>query len=182
MCRPVWNCSWAPWLLSVVHIERITARSSMHEPRCGHQSLTSMPGLAALAKADLKRIERLANVAVGVVRHDDPHIAGELALERIGERRLGDRLAGVSIQGGLGIEALEMAGAADHEQPDDVLGLGREMGPPVGRLPCRRATVIGLRESVAMEHRAQGQAGKAHAHVGQECPSRRHYGCVVIGS
>ena len=30
LCRPVWNCSWAPWLLSVVHIERTIARSSTH--------------------------------------------------------------------------------------------------------------------------------------------------------
>ena len=42
-CRPVWNWSWAPWLLSVVHIERTTAMSSMQSPTCGHQSLTSMP-------------------------------------------------------------------------------------------------------------------------------------------
>ena len=40
------------------------------------------PRLPALAITDLKRIKRLANVAVGVVRHDDSHVAGELVLER----------------------------------------------------------------------------------------------------
>jgi len=39
----VWNCSWAPWLLSVVHSDRTTATSSMQSPTFGHQSLTSMP-------------------------------------------------------------------------------------------------------------------------------------------
>ena len=47
----------APWSLSVVHIERTTARSSTQPPTCGHQSLTSMPLSPALAVADLQRID-----------------------------------------------------------------------------------------------------------------------------
>src|SRR5262249_28527000 len=31
------------WLLSLIHIERITAMSSTQLPTCGHQSLTSVP-------------------------------------------------------------------------------------------------------------------------------------------
>ena len=117
------------------------------------------PGLAPLAIADLKRIEHLANVAVGVVGHHDPHVVGELVLEGLGERRLGDRLARVSIQGGLGIEALQVAGAADHEQPDDVLGPGREMRLSVGRLPagriaCHRPGAGPSRCSIAAERHA----------------------------
>src|SRR5436190_15814998 len=42
-CRPVRNWSWAPWLLSVVHIERSTTISSTQVRRCGHQSLTGVP-------------------------------------------------------------------------------------------------------------------------------------------
>ena len=61
-----------------------------------------------------------------------------LFLKRLGERRLGDRFARVPIEGRLGIEALEMAGAADHEKPDDVLGPGREMRFSVRRLPRSR--------------------------------------------
>ena len=37
------NSSCAPWLLSVVYIERITAMSSTQPRTCGHQSLTSIP-------------------------------------------------------------------------------------------------------------------------------------------
>ncbi len=43
MCRPEWNCVWAPWLSSVVYIERITAMSSTQLPMCGTQSLISIP-------------------------------------------------------------------------------------------------------------------------------------------
>src|SRR5437763_1823573 len=32
-CRPVWNCSWVAWSLSVVHIERTTARRSTQRAR-----------------------------------------------------------------------------------------------------------------------------------------------------
>ena len=48
-----------------------------------------------------------------------------------------------------------MAGAADHEQPDDVLGLGREMRLPVGRLPGGWLAPVGPREPVAMQHRTE---------------------------
>ena len=99
---------------------------------------------------------------------DDPHVAGELVRERIGVRRLGDRLAGVSVQGGLGVEALEVAGAADHEQPDHVLGLGAGSAAARRRAPAGGMVSIGPRDPVAMEHRAQGQAGEAHPHVRQE--------------
>ena len=50
--------------------------------------------------------------------------------------RLVDRLAGVLRQLGLGVEALEVADAAAHHQPDDPLGPRREMGLAVGRAPA----------------------------------------------
>ena len=72
----MWNWSWAPWLLSVVHIERTTASSSMHGPDVRPPVADLDPGLPALAIADLERIERLADVAVGVVGDDDPDVVG----------------------------------------------------------------------------------------------------------
>ena len=140
--------------------------SSTHEPTCGHQSLISIPALAPFVKADLKRIERSANVKLGLVLQEHPQVAGQLVLEGVGKRRLGDRLARVAIQGGLGIEALDVAGAADHEQPDDILGLGGEVRPPVGRLPAGCLVVIGPGKAVAMQHRCQSQRRET------PCPSR----------
>ena len=57
-----------------------------------------------------------------------------------------------------------MAHAADHEQPDNALGLGCEMGEAVRRRPTGGVTG----KTVAMEHRAQREARKTHAQVGQK--------------
>ncbi len=70
MCRPVWNWSWAAWSLSVVHIERMTAISSMQSPTCGHQSLTQAPDSPRLPESDLERIE---------LGHQRPRCPGEVA-------------------------------------------------------------------------------------------------------
>ena len=123
-------------------------------------------------KADLKRIERPPDVKLGLVLQEHPQVAGQLVLERVGKGRLGDRLACVSIQGGLGIEALEMAGAADHEQPDDVLGPRGEMRPPVGRLPAGCPRVIRPRKAIAMQHRRQRHGREPHPQIGEEPSSR----------
>ena len=103
-----------------------------------------------------------------------------LFFERRCKRSLGDRLARVSIQGGLGIEALQMAGAADHEQPDDILGPGREMGLPVRRLPVRRCSApLARAKPSRCEHRTQGHAAESHPQLGEKRTSRDH---VIIGS
>ena len=83
-------------------------------------------------------------------------------------RRLGDRLAGVLVERRLGVEALHVADAADHEQPDDALRLRREVRLAGGRRPGGR--VAG--EAVAVEHRAEREAGEAHAEVGEERAAR----------
>ena len=119
--------------------------------------------LAVLLKADLQRIERVALIAVGV-GNDQSLERQLLRILRVGERRLGDRLAGVLVEHRLGIEAFHVADAAVHEQPDHALGLGREMRLAVGRRPvCRRTA-----EAVALQHGAEAQAGEAHAEVGEE--------------
>ena len=64
----------------------------------------------------------------------------------------------------LGVEAFDVAGAADHEQPDDALGLAGEVRLAVGRPPGFSWQL--LANAVAGEHRAERQAGEAHADVG----------------
>src|SRR5262249_11778204 len=75
-------------------------------------------------------------------------------------------LAGVLVQLGLGIEAFHLAGAADHEQPDDALGLGDMMRVAVRRQPL--GWLLGAGDAVLEEQRAERQAGKAHAGVSQK--------------
>ena len=75
-------------------------------------------------------------------------------------------LPAVLVESRLGIKPFDVAGAADHEQPDHALGLGGEVRLAVGRRP--RMPVHSAHNAVALEHRAQGQARKSHAAVGQE--------------
>ena len=139
MCRPEWNCVWAPWLSSVVYIERTTAMSSMQPPMCGTQSLTFDAGLAVLLEADLQRIELVPLLAVGVVDDGDAGQLELLGVLRVGERRLGDRSCrAYFVSSGLGSKRLHVRHAAVHEQPDHALGLRREVRLPVRRLPARR--------------------------------------------
>ena len=127
--------------------------------------------LAVLLEADLERIEHVALLAVGVVDDDD---AGQLQLLRVLdvlERRLGDGLAGVLREHRLGVEALQVADAAVHEQPDDALGLGREVRLAVGRRP---AALLGG-EAVAVQHGRQGQAREARR---DRLPVKRFMDCI----
>ena len=79
-------------------------------------------------------------------------MASRLRVLDVGEGRLGDGLAGVLRQHRLGVEALQVADAAVHEQPDDALGLGREVRPAVGRRPVALARV-----AVAVQHGPERQ-------------------------
>ena len=49
------------------------------------------------------------------------------------------------------------------------LGPGREVRPAVGRRPC---CGVGAGNAVAEQHGAEGQAGEAHAGVGEEGTAR----------
>ena len=66
------------------------------------------------------------------------------------------RLAGVLGEHRLGVEGLQVADAAVHEQPDDRLRLGSEM-----RLAIRGITI-------AMEHRREGQTAEPETGVGEK--------------
>src|SRR5262249_19695443 len=66
-------------------------------------------------------------------------------------------------------EALQVADATVHEQPDDALRPGREVGLAVGRRPGTGDAGAG--HAVAVEHGGQRQAGEGHAEVGQERPA-----------
>jgi len=69
-------------------------------------------------------------------------------------------LAGEFIELGLGIEALHVACPAEHEKPDDALGLGREVGTAVGGV---RAD-----DAFGVEQGAKRESGESHARVRQE--------------
>src|SRR5262249_3716843 len=84
---------------------------------------------------------------------------------RLLERRLVNGLAGVLVQGRLGIERLQVADTAQHEEPDDALRLRLEMRLPVGRLPR-----LGADDAVLEQHGAEGEPGEAHADIGQKGP------------
>src|SRR5205823_3519039 len=94
-----------------------------------------------------------------------------------------DRLACILVEGGFGVEALQVADAAEHEQPDDALGPWGEVGLAVRRAPWPR----GPRDAVAVQHRGQGQAGEAQAAIRQEAAAgpattdpRRPLWCHVL--
>jgi hypothetical protein len=115
--------------------------------------------LALLPEADLQRIQ---------LAQQRPRRAGEVAdvLAIIGrfDNRLAkgrgiDGLAGVPVEGRLGIEGLDVADAALHEQPHDALR-------PRDEVRLSRAVSAG--DAVLVQHGAKGQAGETHADVGQE--------------
>src|SRR5262249_6853280 len=73
-------------------------------------------------------------------------------------------LAGVGVQGRLRVEALQVADPAGEEHPDDRLRLRREVRTwRAGSVSDRRAS-----ESVAGEHRPEGQPGEPEPHDGEE--------------
>src|SRR5262249_27877746 len=96
----------------------------------------------------------------------DANVAGQWIGQGVAVGRLGNGPASKAIQFRLGIEAFHVAGAADHEQPDDAFSLGGEVWPAIGRRPAPRS--IGPSHAVALQHGPQCQAGEPHADVGQE--------------
>ena len=124
------------------------------------------PAFTKLPKSDLKRIELVALLAIGVV---DDRDASQLQFFRILSVLVGsfsDRLPAVFRQFGLGIETLHVRHAAVHEQPDDTLRLRSDMRLAIWGLPfCRN---IRSNNSITCEHRSESQAGKSHTDICQE--------------
>jgi len=109
----------------------------------------------------------VADVAVGVIRHDDPQVlADERGREHVAVRRLADLLPGELIERGLRIETLHVAHAANQEDPDHALGLRAQVGQAVGRCPGRGG--LGPAYAVARQHGPQRQAGESHTDIGQK--------------
>ena len=81
-----------------------------------------------------------------------------------GKRRLVDRFAGVLVERRFDIEALEVAHAAAEKNPDDRFRPRSEVRAAIGRLPGIR----GARDTIAKEHRAEGESGESHARIGEE--------------
>ena len=107
--------------------------------------------LPVLVKADLQRIERVPLIAVGVGNHQSLE-RQFLRILRVGERRFGDRLAAVLGEHRLRVEALHVADAAVHEQPDHALRFGSEMRLAVGRRPVS-ITAVAIALQHGREHR-----------------------------
>src|SRR5262245_10639490 len=128
--------------------------------------------LAALPIADLQWENFGADEAiVGIERHD-ALVGPERRGKDVFVRRFFDRLARVFVERGLGIKPFEVAGAADHKQPNNAFGFGSEVRLAGGRTPGFGDLL--LRESVSGQHGAQSQAGEAHADVGEELTARGH--------
>ena len=121
------------------------------------------PALAVFLEAGVQTHQDLAAAVRRVARND---VFQPLRVEDVLVRRRVDRLAGESIELGLGVEALDVADAAAEEDPDDRLGLGHERRGPLAR------TGGTARSLLARQHRTQGQPGKAHARVRQERAAR----------
>ena len=117
--------------------------------------------LPARFETDLERVDLGLLLVDDVVRNLLAHVLDVGRVQDGLVRRLGDRLAGVLVQLGLGVEALEMTDPAAHHQPDHALG------PRLSRCECRPAR-IGL----DLKHGPQAQADEAHSHVGQKRPAR----------
>src|SRR5437867_6196381 len=144
----------------------MTAMSSTHSPTFRPPIADLDSALSPLPEADLHREQpRLAPARIPLdvlfeIRRD----------EGVLERGLPDRLSRVPVESRLRIEALDVARAADHEQPDHTLGLRGEVRLAVGRGP--NLPLPSARDAVAVEHRAEREAGEPHAAVGQERAAR----------
>ena len=101
------------WFMPSAQQERITAMSSTHWAVCGSQSLTHVPRLPVLLPRPLAGQQRRAVLAH---RRDDR------------AETVRQRLARQLVQQRLGIEQVDVAGPAFHEQEDDVLGSRRMVG------------------------------------------------------
>jgi hypothetical protein len=65
---------------------------------------------------------------------------------------------------GLGVEEIELAGAALHEHEDDVLGLGREV-----RFARRQRVLLdGSGAAIAFQHLRQGDGADAAGAIAEE--------------
>ena len=104
-------------------------------------------------------------IAVGRVSFDD---VLAFASHDVAVRSVADGPAGEAVQFRLHVKALDVADAAAQEDPDDRLGLRREVRPASGGRIDRR----GPGDAVAEKHGAQGQAGKTHAGIGEEGAAR----------
>jgi hypothetical protein len=59
-----------------------------------------------------------------------------------------------------------VAHAAEHEEPNDTLGLGLEMRVPIGQGPG--SVRFRARDAIAIKHGTQNQPCESHAAIGQE--------------
>ena len=171
MCRPVWNCVWAPWLSSVVHIERTTAMSSTQLPMCGNQSLTSMPLWPYFLEADLQRIELVALLAVGVV---DDDTRASLSFSGFCASAYGVSLIDLPaylVSSGLGSNVSMWRQPPFMNSQMTLLALGVKCGWPSGG--CQASGSLARSNAVLGQHRAECQAGEAQAEVGEERAARR---------
>jgi hypothetical protein len=128
----------------------------MREP-VAHQGA----GLRARAVPALHRVKRQLDLVLA--GHERLQVLfHKRILERVLIRRFGKLLSRVLIQGRFGIERLDVADAAEHEEPDDPLGLGLEVWLAIGRRPG----ILG--GYTARQQCAQHQAGKAERSIGQK--------------
>src|SRR5262249_44354763 len=146
------NSSARSWAGLSVCMERRTQMSSMHWASSGNSSLTSTPLLPCLANLNgdcisLRPLRLVPADAGGAPPRD----------MAAGRRRA---VAGVLGQGGMGAEGGEVARPAVHEQEDDALRPGRE----VGGLRGERA---GGALRLAGQHPGEAEGAEAAPEVGQ---------------
>ena len=113
---------------------------------------------ASFAKSDLHGKDRRPPLSLEVLK-EVPFVFQEWGLEDVGVRCVADRLSGISVERRFGVERLDVAGTANHEQPDDVLRPRRD--------PPWRERVI-YRQPVARQETRHRDASKARAQIGQE--------------
>ena len=140
-----------------VYSERITHRSSANFAVCGKRLLISSP-LCRAWKLE-RRLHQMADgPAVGADRF---RIALVGCAVKAGQRRLG-------------IEGIDLAGRAVHEQEDDCLALAAKCGC-VARADSHKSAMLGegaacprCEKSIAREQIDQRQSGKTSAHLPEE--------------
>ena len=150
MTRPVnsWYCA-AEWTTMSPWQERITAISSMHCARCGNRSETSMPLLPY-------------RLNVRLVPSSSRFGVDELIL-RLAE--LGRPLLAVElVQQRLGVERLQVARSAGHEQEDDRLRLGLACAAAWEPADCNGAA----RSIFLLQHGAERQRAEAAEGVAEK--------------
>ena len=155
MVVPVFMNVWAgSWLIASVCIERMMQRSSATEPSCGKSSHDLLPGLAEL----LELMLRPEAVQLLPLKLGDRLALGE---------RLGHRLAVHLGQLRLVVERLQMRRPAGHVQPDDALGLRREVQRPHDAGPFV-GVGLGLGEGARVEERCEREAADAARGLAEE--------------